>query len=171
MPDYRPDGDIFNMQANVLVNPVNCQGVMGAGLALAFARAFPSILPSYRKACADGTLRPGGVFIARPSEAKGIVVANIATKNAWRAPARLEWVTSGVTALASAISSLGRAIEAPTKIAMPQLGCGLGGLKWAEVHEAILPAINEMEGFGHSIVLLGARPEFAPGQTGPSQAQ
>lgn len=30
------DGDIFTSKCNVLINPVNCVGVMGAGLALQF---------------------------------------------------------------------------------------------------------------------------------------
>src|SRR5438105_3854365 len=34
-------GDLLQAEAEALVNPVNCVGVMGKGLALQFKRAFP----------------------------------------------------------------------------------------------------------------------------------
>ncbi|GAC1670015.1 MAG: hypothetical protein NVS9B9_28970 [Ktedonobacteraceae bacterium] len=38
-------GDIFTSSAQVLVNPVNCEG--GKGLALEFKRQWPSMVVSY----------------------------------------------------------------------------------------------------------------------------
>ncbi len=36
MPLHYHTGDIFTTHTQVIVNPVNCKGVMGNGLALAF---------------------------------------------------------------------------------------------------------------------------------------
>lgn len=36
MIHFRESGNIFDSGAQIIVNPVNCQGIMGAGLALAF---------------------------------------------------------------------------------------------------------------------------------------
>jgi hypothetical protein len=36
-------GDIFTSSAQVIVNPVNCRGVMGAGLARAFKQRYPEM--------------------------------------------------------------------------------------------------------------------------------
>ena len=39
-------GNIFDARAEALVNPVNCIGVMGKGLALAYKKAFPAMFES-----------------------------------------------------------------------------------------------------------------------------
>lgn len=40
-------GDLLNSSAEALVNPVNCVGVMGAGLALQFKKAYPNNFRAY----------------------------------------------------------------------------------------------------------------------------
>ena len=47
---YFVDGDMWSRAANIHVNTVNCNGVMGKGVALAFARHYPKMLTEYRKA-------------------------------------------------------------------------------------------------------------------------
>lgn len=51
--------DIFTEELDVILNPVNCVGVSGAGLALAFKRKFPLGQQSYEEACRGGILEPG----------------------------------------------------------------------------------------------------------------
>ena len=41
-------GDIFAQPAEAIVNPVNCVGVMGRGLALQFKRRYPDAFLAYR---------------------------------------------------------------------------------------------------------------------------
>lgn len=50
MIEYKT-GDILAEQAEALVNTVNCVGVMGAGIALQFKRAFPANFDAYEAAC------------------------------------------------------------------------------------------------------------------------
>ncbi|MGL6339212.1 MAG: macro domain-containing protein, partial [Waterburya sp.] len=50
------------------------------------------------------------------------------TKDDWRQPSQLAWIREGLLALESAILAYDIA-----EIAMPALGCGLGGLKWDDV--------------------------------------
>ena len=57
------NGSIFDSTAQGLVNPVNCVGVMGAGLALEFKHRFPAAFNSYAAHCAKGYLKPGGFHI------------------------------------------------------------------------------------------------------------
>ena len=45
-------GDLFASGCEALVNPVNCVGVMGKGLALQFRRRFPANFAAYRDSCA-----------------------------------------------------------------------------------------------------------------------
>lgn len=48
---YYTKGDLFSTHTEALVNPVNCVGVMGKGLALAFKEKFPENFRKYREQC------------------------------------------------------------------------------------------------------------------------
>lgn len=50
-PESMPKADV-----QTLVCPVNCSGVMGAGLALTFSKTFKGLLYHYRKACERGDI-------------------------------------------------------------------------------------------------------------------
>ncbi len=52
-------GDIFESKVQVIVNTVNCQGVMGKGLALAFKQRYPDMFATYQQACKTGKLHIG----------------------------------------------------------------------------------------------------------------
>ena len=87
MPIVYRGADLFASGCEALVNPVNCAGAMGRGLALAFKRRYPAHFDSYRRACRAGRLRPGTVHVddlgagARPR----FLVA-LPTKRHWRDP-------------------------------------------------------------------------------------
>ena len=126
------EADIFATPARAIVNPVNCVGVMGAGLAAAFKRRYPSTFEAYEAQCAAGLLRPGGVFAHAPVEQPGLVILNFATKDHWRAPSRMEWIETGATALLACARQQG--IDS---IACPAIGAGLGGLEWSHVQDVL----------------------------------
>ena len=44
-------GNIFESKAQVITNTVNCVGVMGKGLALAFKDKFPEMFQDYKSKC------------------------------------------------------------------------------------------------------------------------
>ena len=44
-------GDILRSDADIIVQQVNCQGVMGAGLAKQIASQYPEVLSPYKKMC------------------------------------------------------------------------------------------------------------------------
>ena len=43
-------GNIFDAQVEAIVNPVNCVGVMGKGLALQFKKRYPDNFEAYKRA-------------------------------------------------------------------------------------------------------------------------
>ncbi len=53
------ESNIFESRADALVNPVNCDGFMGKGLALEFKKRFPEYFHSYKLMCDAKKLRPG----------------------------------------------------------------------------------------------------------------
>jgi hypothetical protein len=80
----------------VLVNPVNCAGVMGKGLALEFKLRYPAMYTCCRMACLEQELKPGGLLVWR--SCTGWVVS-LATKDDWRAPSSYAWVAACLAAL------------------------------------------------------------------------
>lgn len=116
-------GSIFDSTAAVLVCPVNCVGVMGAGLAKEFKRRWPEACKWYFANCNRKQLRPGGQVWT--FEEKIIVFS--ATKDHWRLPSHIDWVEKCLTKIARLSIGLDKSI------AIPQLGCGCGGLDWADV--------------------------------------
>lgn len=49
-------GNLLEANTQALVNPVNCIGVMGRGLALEFKKFYPGNFEFYGKSCAMGKM-------------------------------------------------------------------------------------------------------------------
>lgn len=136
-------GDIFRSQAQVWVNPVNCVGVMGAGLAKKFAIRFPGMLNLYRHACKSKTLTPGNILalpqhdIIPPPE----WVVCFATKDHWRNASQIEWIEAGLVVLAEWCKD-----QEISSLAIPAIGCGLGGLSWSVVRPLIASSLAVVKG-------------------------
>lgn len=107
--------------AQVLVCPVNCVGVMGKGLALEFKRRKPLAALEYERLCKQKSITPGDVWRL----SSDVIAA--ATKDHWQNPSKIEWVETAIEGIAALTPS-----RWPS-IAIPQLGCGCGGLDWADV--------------------------------------
>ena len=133
-------GNLLCAPVEALVNTVNTFGVMGKGLALQFREAFPENYQAYRAACARGEVVVGRMFVTEnPSGTNPRFIINFPTKAHWRDPSRLEYVTEGLKDLARVI--LERQIQS---VAIPPLGCGLGGLQWLVVKPLIVEALAEI---------------------------
>ena len=126
-------GDLFESQAEALVNPVNCVGVMGKGLALQFKQRFPENFKLYADFCKADRVRIGVMFVTEASnltESRWII--NFPTKLHWRDPSKLEWIESGLKDLRRFL------IENKVQsVAIPALGAGLGGIDWKDVRRLI----------------------------------
>jgi O-acetyl-ADP-ribose deacetylase (regulator of RNase III) len=118
-------GDIFTSPTQVIVNPVNCRGVMGAGLALAFKQRYPEMFAAYVQECQSDRLCIGQPTLYRASQPW---ILNFPTKDHWRNPAKLEYIEQGLQFFATNYRQMGI-----TSIAFPKLGAGLGKLSWDEV--------------------------------------
>ncbi len=129
----RKTGDILSADAAALVNTVNCVGVMGRGIALQFRKAFPRNYDAYKAVCDGKKLRPGMVLTYELHQLHNPqLIINFPTKRHWKGKSRIEDIASGLEALVEEIRR--RNIRS---IAVPPLGCGLGGLDWAEVRPMI----------------------------------
>ena len=132
-------GNILEAGAEALVNTVNCVGVMGRGIALQFKKAFPENYREYKNACNREEVVPGKMFVHDSGEMIGPrYVINFPTKRHWKGRSRYEDVESGLAALVDVVERLGI-----RSIAVPPLGCGLGGLHWPRVRAMIEKAFAD----------------------------
>lgn len=129
-------GNIFDAQVQALVNPVNCVGVMGKGLALAFKRAFPEMFRAYADACKAGDVVPGTMHVWQGGP--GYVI-NFPTKRHFRSKSRIDDVEAGLEDLVRVV----RELELHS-LAVPALGAGLGGLEWDAVRVRIEAALEPL---------------------------
>lgn len=130
-------GDILKADAEVLVNTVNCVGVMGRGIALQFKNTFPDNFKAYEAACRRGEVQPGRMFVFDTGELTWPrYIINFPTKRHWRGKSRIEDIQAGLEALVAEIRA--RNVRS---IAIPPLGSGLGGLDWAKVRPLIESAL------------------------------
>lgn len=135
-------GDIFDSKAHTLVNPVNCRGAMGAGLALQFRHRYPGMFARYSILCQQKVITPGSVMF---DDGDGQHIANMATKDHWKMPSEMTWIHQGLKTLAGHLIE-----EEVPSVAVPPVGCGLGGLRFREV----APLITHYLGQTDSHVML-----------------
>jgi O-acetyl-ADP-ribose deacetylase (regulator of RNase III) len=144
-------GDIFKSPAQVLVNSVNCVGVMGKGIALEFKKRYPQMYNDYKARCDKGQVRPGEPYLW---EDDSVQILNFPTKRHWRENSVLQDIEDGLKCLSKSYECLG--IQS---IAMPPLGCGLGGLSWSDVQPMIvkyLGAIPDLDVYVYEPQQVGA---------------
>ena len=138
------DGDMFFSTLQTLTISVNLQGIMGKGLASRAKYQFPDVYVAYQDVCRskqitatkpylykregslDEELADFGADLTTPNAVKWFLL--FATKRKWREDSRLEDIEGGLDWVQRNFQTLG--IES---LAMPALGCGLGGLDWKDV--------------------------------------
>lgn len=131
-------GNLLDDSADALVNTVNCVGVMGKGIALAFKGAYPENFTLYKAACERRYLKPGGLFASETGLMFGPKqILNVATKDDWRNPSRIVWIESAAPAIRRHCETRGL-----TSVAVPALGCANGGLPWNGVRAILEDAFR-----------------------------
>ena len=131
-------GDLLACNAEAIVNTVNCVGVMGRGIALQFKKRYPENFKQYESACKRGDVVPGQMFVYETCTLTNPrFIINFPTKRHWRGASRIEDIEAGLADLKNVIQQ--RNIKS---IALPPLGCGLGGLEWSVVKPRIEAALT-----------------------------
>lgn len=162
-------GDILGADCEALVNTVNCVGVMGRGVALQFKKAFPDNFKAYAAACKRREVIPGRMFVFDTGLlANPRLIVNFPTKQHWRAKSRIEDIEAGLRDLAAVVRA-----HCLRSMALPPLGCGLGGLEWSAVKPRIEAALGNLDNLhvvafepeGAPEARAMARPRRAPGMT------
>ena len=142
-------GDIFKEKTEAIVNPVNCVGVAGAGLAFAFRKRYPNVYREYKEVCDKGLMKIGQVLVVtihgKPSPPKYIV--HVPTKRHWKDNSILEDVETGIKGISVILEKYNI-----NSISIPALGCGLGGLEWNDVRDIMEDKLREHQEYKRIVI-------------------
>lgn len=157
MIEYRNRSVLDFGLETVIAHGVNCQGKMGSGVAKSIKEKFPTAFADYKKLC-DNKFEPiprdNNIWhsflpkdrqdpllgIAQLVKIDGyITVANLFTQQYYGSDGQKYADQKSIYA---ALMNLGQAIasrsDIPDRVALPKIGCGLGGLDWDTEVEPIL---------------------------------
>ncbi|MFV0420558.1 MAG: macro domain-containing protein [Dysgonomonas sp.] len=120
-------GNIFNTKAQVIVNTVNCVGVMGKGVALVFKLRYPKMFDIYQDYCEQKYIGIGKLWLYK-GENDTPWVLNFPTKFHWKYPSKMEYIEKGLSKFVETYKE-----KEIASIAFPLLGTHNGGLDKQEV--------------------------------------
>lgn len=130
------EGDLFTSPAQVIVNPVNTDGVMGKGIALECKKRYPKMFDHYKMCCDKKQLEIGKLMIWYAAD---YWVLLFPTKKHWHNPSKLEYIEKGLIKFVNTYAE-----KHIVSIAFPRLGCGNGGLHWDEVKPLMEKYLNPL---------------------------
>ena len=150
-------GDMFFSKMQTFTISVNTVGVMGKGLASRAKYQFPGLYVVYQDLCRQRKLKMGSPFLYKSSESIDKILMEdffsftgkkresscfllFPTKNHWKYNSPIEGIEKGLKWLAENYKDQG--IES---LALPALGCGLGGLAWKEVGPLMCKYLKQMD--------------------------
>jgi len=135
-------GDLFDSDADAVGHGTNTHGLMGAGIAVLFKKRHPGMHAHYKRLCEifGDTLGGHTQLYFSDDEAPGYrYIANIFSQRAPGANASVKLLVSGVRD--AFIKLYGdEEIDEP-HLAIPLIGCGIGGLDW---DSEVLPALEKL---------------------------
>lgn len=127
---YVASGNILSDEFKAIVIPVNTMGIAGAGLARQWALQYPDEHRLYGIVCKHKRFSIGEVLpvISAPNR----LFLCFPTKIVPQKRSELAWIEDGLYDLNQLIPNL-----LIKSLALPALGCGLGGLPWKDVKPLI----------------------------------
>lgn len=130
-------GNIWNSKAQTIVNTVNCEGVMGAGIALECRLRYPTMFERYKELCDKNLLQPGLLWLYKGNDRW---ILNFPTKNLWKLPSKEEYLYSGLIKFTETYST-----KQISSIAFPLLGASHGGISEERSLEIMLKYLDHLD--------------------------
>jgi len=124
-------GDIFTTELEAIGHGVNIEGVMGSGIAVTVRTLHPNVYEEYREYCEKGLLTGGDLLVVQ-SKTDGKYIFNMASQEKKGRNATYDFLRQSTRrALTYCVE-----YDMPA-LALPQIGCGIGGLEWSRVTEIL----------------------------------
>lgn len=126
------EGDLFTCGIPAIAHGCNCRGVMDAGIAAQFRQRWPGMYEAYRLRCRKGAFIPGDIMAWK--HPAGLVFC-LATQEE-PGPSAQPWM---IAAAVGRMITEARHDFRVRMIAMPYIGCGIGGLEVSQLQAALAP--------------------------------
>ena len=132
-------GNLLDIERGIICHQVNCLGKMGAGLALAIRRKYPTVYQAYIDAYKNRKLKLGRVLFVEV--APSLIVANLCGQHGYGS----RGLYTNYSAIQECFSKVGKyAKKRQLPIYIPLgIGCGLAGGSWSVIYEFIENIIPE----------------------------
>lgn len=130
--------DIFKTECEAIVNPANCIGVLGGGLAYEIVKRYPEACKLYIDMCKLGLFHPGCTIASKTHDNKWVI--HLPTKDKPSNDSSIAFIRFGVRSMVGTMLSRGIG-----SVAIPALGCGLGNLDWNKIKPVIIEAIGKAD--------------------------
>lgn len=141
-------GDILNAEQGLILHQVNCQGVMGSGVAKAIRNKWPVVYQKYNRICAANCANEGegllGLF-QRVAVGEGMWVGNLFGQQFYgRNPGSRYTSYDALDAALETAAGFCREHNI-SMVHYPMLGAGLGNGNWNVIQCLIQQHIGEFE--------------------------
>lgn len=133
MSYHEVSGDLFQTNDTYIMHGCNCQGVMGAGVALQIKKRWPEVYESYRRYCDTFTPEEilGSVHAYKTNDKKHIILnAFTQLKTGSRKQVSYDAIDE-VTRYVNTVAPVN------SYISMPAIGSGLAGGDWGIIRHII----------------------------------
>lgn len=128
------NGDLFDTAAEVICHQVNCQGVMGSGVALQVRQKYPHVFEAYKDYCKENAGNLLGMVLSVECHG-GLTICNLFAQDKFGYDGNCY---TSYEALKKCLLYLENTVSQNTVIAMPYLmGCHRGGGDWNVVYKMI----------------------------------
>jgi len=117
--------DVTTVNEGIVAHGVNCQRVMGSGVALAIRNKWPTVFYEYQK---NEPVLGSTQFV---EISPVLFIANCYTQFTFGRSGQPYATLDALYSSLHEVFKFASAIRLP--VYMPRIGCGLGGLKWDEV--------------------------------------
>lgn len=124
------EGSVFDTECDILVNTINCRGVMRAGIALEFALRYPKMYEAYVRDCDSCSVKTGKTYLY---VSDGQKILNFPTKDDYKEPSLLDYLIDGLRYFVEHYKEYNA-----KSIAFPLLGCTNGGLDFEKEVKPIM---------------------------------
>lgn len=143
-------GNLFTTDADIIIHGCNCQGVMGSGVAKQIKEKYPEAYAEYKRQEKRCGLKVGDIskFV---NSTDGKIIINAMTQYNYGRDNQIYADYNGIRSCLRKISNeinfrktIFNILENPT-LAMPKIGCGLGGGDWNIVSKIIEEELVDFE--------------------------
>jgi O-acetyl-ADP-ribose deacetylase (regulator of RNase III) len=127
--------NIIFADETIIAHGCNCQGKMGSGVAKAIRNRWPKAYMMYAALYAQGKVKLGGLQLVEVENQPGFlptkIIANCFTQEYYGYDGKNYASINAIETSLKGVATFAQSLN--YSVALPPIGCGLGGLSWEDV--------------------------------------